>query len=737
MSTVEAVEEGSESLRTFEAVAGSHKRAGFWGLLTGVTTMALGLGATFYLSVRGAEAAGGGDQAKNTGMWIALAGALAALMLSIMSGRFARALVVAKAWPTRPARRLSRWVAGTALGAGLATGAAAMLAYSAAFAAANEQASAYRQQHLGALEVLVATALCVVTFFLIARTCELPALVDEDQRPDHSIAHKRAQLTVSAASVGVLLAVVLLCAYAFAWAGLAPLGVGLASAIVLYAILRPRTSNEEAENASLRGFGRVKAVVAFIAGGASFGLCYLAFVLGYERTNALVSEWKHKQVGTAEISIAAALGAAVVFLLLLGLRSDAHLEPERTLRVGRNKLWRALMSIAAMFAVVFVCIYGFTWSGLGPLFAGAFAALVLFVATRPSLRSLADDDAELDEELSQMARAEGRARRALVITLIAGLGFTALLFAGVHLLDLRISIFHIGAILVGGNLVGLFVHSRLKPKPELDMLEALPGAKDTGGLFDDSLAEAGTFQVRQQFKLSSLLLGAASRAQYDLISDDAWCGTANEKCGWFGRLFLGGRRSLDVEVQDLDKPAMKLSRPFVWWRNRAMVTEGNREIGTVQRKWSLFRRRYVVLDNRGKELYRLVSGYVLWWRDQFRILKTGQQVGEMRKLRLPWYRRLIRLSPVPLQDRFALTIPAEADLDERRLLLGSVFLADMTHYPTQKSLRVGALALMLLVLLFTQLTPPAPNEMADDSHAPAEVGQLDDDEVELDDSFEY
>jgi hypothetical protein len=51
------------------------------------------------------------------------------------------------------------------------------------------------------------------------------------------------------------------------------------------------------------------------------------------------------------------------------------------------------------------------------------------------------------------------------------------------------------------------------------------------------------------------------------------------------------------------------------------------------------------------------------------------------------------------QDQFSLVFPQGAPIDERKLLVGSVFLLDITHYPTQSTLRWGALAFLILALI--------------------------------------
>jgi hypothetical protein len=140
---------------------------------------------------------------------------------------------------------------------------------------------------------------------------------------------------------------------------------------------------------------------------------------------------------------------------------------------------------------------------------------------------------------------------------------------------------------------------------------------------------------------------------------------------------------------------MSVRRPFVWLSNRAIVAT-DREIGRIVGKWSL-RRSYAVLDAQGKERYRLLSGWL--FRSRFQVLENGRPVGELRRVRPPWYVRMFTPRWRREADKFRLSLPENASVDDRRLLLGALFLVDITHYPSGRTLRFGSLAVALLVIL--------------------------------------
>jgi hypothetical protein len=247
----------------------------------------------------------------------------------------------------------------------------------------------------------------------------------------------------------------------------------------------------------------------------------------------------------------------------------------------------------------------------------------------------------------------------------------------------------------------LFTNHLLGPKPEASRLASAV----TGGVFDDSIATTGSVSVRQKLTLASLLFGAMSKDQYEMIDGgQAFCGQAAETSGFFSRLFLGGRRPINVSVDDLGNEAMRVRRGFLWlpFFNRAEVHEGQRSLGRIEQRISPLRR-YVVRGPEGGERYELRSGLI--FRSKFKLLRGGQEVGELRRVREPWYIRLFTPS-WRQKDQFSLVFPQGSPLEDRKLLIGSVFLVDITPYPTQASFRWTALAILVLALL------PAPPEDA-------------------------
>jgi len=440
------------------------------------------------------------------------------------------------------------------------------------------------------------------------------------------------------------------------------------------------------------------------------------FSWSYERFNATAYEWNQQHVGRGEVVAAAVLGATLFYSTVLSYA--------RIVRPSR-------LVLAAGSAVVVLAISLFGVSlvieemSIIPLALGSVGAAIAFILVRPSTdeRMQKVDVAEVRDEVRAMRRAVRRNQLSLLGGLLAGAAVAAF---GWWLLDIAYEhlnrgasyydrsdpgLGHVIALLVAASLAGLMATRLLQRGVTTPDEEPLG---DTGGIFDETLATTGSLEVRQQITLASLLFGSASRAGYQLTDGGgAFCGTARERGSVLGRLLIGGRRPIHVEVDDLGRTALTIRRRF--WPsllfNHAQVMEGERDVGRVRQRWSL-RRRYRLQSSSGEEHYELVSGWIL--RGRFRIVRRGESVGELRRLRRPWYVRMFTHAWQE-PDRFALRFPADASVDERRLMTGALFLVDITHYPTQAWLRIGPLLVAAAIALTALVSSKAPDTHPDES----------------------
>ena len=431
------------------------------------------------------------------------------------------------------------------------------------------------------------------------------------------------------------------------------------------------------------------------------GLTLVTFQLEAREVSLLTFQYEVSRlptIGFFEGLMATGFGAAAAMFVARAGRPPAGAEE----RPSRDFVLRRLMSVGGGFVVMFGIAIGRLYFAdpetlveefnHGMLFVAAVAGGIVMFVTKPhsdTARALAAEraDAAGDEEVQDALREmrRGARRRAFVAIASAVAGLTTAV-VGIYLADLvsaelprdeQPGLKSFMFIMAVGVMVTLAVKKRLAPASDPDPAGVF-GGEPLGGLFDDTLATTSGLMVRQQHTLGGLLFGDAAGQKFELVDGGgAWCGTAREESSLWARLFFTARRPLTIAVEDLGETALRVTRPFVWLHEEASVKAGERTIGRIRRTWSPFRAVYRIVDSNNEEVFTLVSGWI--FKSRFRVRAGAEKVGELRRVRKPWYVRMFRSSLIPEQDRFALTFPPHAEMDARRLLVGALFLIDASH----------------------------------------------------------
>ena len=141
------------------------------------------------------------------------------------------------------------------------------------------------------------------------------------------------------------------------------------------------------------------------------------------------------------------------------------------------------------------------------------------------------------------------------------------------------------------------------------------------------------------------------------------------------RAFLKAARPFTMVISDpTGQRVISISRPFRPILSLLSVfDEAGQEVGMVKRRLSLFKRRYSIVDVQGNTVFEITGPVFHPWT--FNITKNGSAFGQILK---KWSGMATEM--ITDADTFALTINAECDANERRLLLGAVFLIDFVHF---------------------------------------------------------
>ena len=193
----------------------------------------------------------------------------------------------------------------------------------------------------------------------------------------------------------------------------------------------------------------------------------------------------------------------------------------------------------------------------------------------------------------------------------------------------------------------------------------------------ERLAVAQSLLVRQKKEMGEILTGFEQRNKY-LITDPAGSdlfAAVEEGGSVLARIFLRSLRPFRMLVVGLDsKPVLHLHRPFRWYFHELQIVDAHqRKIGTIQRRFSIARRIYTVLDQNRREQYRLYGPLLHPWT--FEIRQGDKVLGRIVK---KWTG--LTKETFTDADNFGVTFPAGANAATKALLLGAVLLIDFVHF---------------------------------------------------------
>lgn len=193
----------------------------------------------------------------------------------------------------------------------------------------------------------------------------------------------------------------------------------------------------------------------------------------------------------------------------------------------------------------------------------------------------------------------------------------------------------------------------------------------------EKLESVDTLVIRQQKEWSEILTGFEARNRYEILdASGQLLYLAAELAGSFWtRVVLKAIRPFTIHIMEPGGGrVLILDRTFRFYFHRMEILDPNgRPLGTIQRRFSILRRKYSVLDDLGMEIFQLYGPILHPWTFIIRI--GDRDVGKITK---KWSGLL--KEAFTKADNFGITFPAEMNLSRKSLLLGAVFLIDFVHF---------------------------------------------------------
>lgn len=193
----------------------------------------------------------------------------------------------------------------------------------------------------------------------------------------------------------------------------------------------------------------------------------------------------------------------------------------------------------------------------------------------------------------------------------------------------------------------------------------------------ERLSSISSLVVSQQKEWGEILTGFETKNRY-AISDESGSRlymAAEEAGSVLLRWFLKALRPFSIAVVTEDGTmVLRVKRPFRFYFHRAEVVDSKgQSLGVIERRFSVLRRIYSVLDSSGEEIFQLYGPLLHPWT--FQIRNDGVDYGKITK---KWSGLL--KEGFTDADNFGVMFPAEWNVKLKALFLGAVFLIDFVHF---------------------------------------------------------
>lgn len=141
------------------------------------------------------------------------------------------------------------------------------------------------------------------------------------------------------------------------------------------------------------------------------------------------------------------------------------------------------------------------------------------------------------------------------------------------------------------------------------------------------------------------------------------------------RMFLGHWRTFELQVFDTARrPVMRARHPFRWFFQRLeLETPDGGPLGVIQQRWGLFRRRFDLLDARGRLGLTIDASLFAPWT--FPILRAGASVACIEKR----WGGLLKEGFTDA-DTFRVTFTPGVSAAERGVLLAAAVFVDLQYF---------------------------------------------------------
>lgn len=206
-------------------------------------------------------------------------------------------------------------------------------------------------------------------------------------------------------------------------------------------------------------------------------------------------------------------------------------------------------------------------------------------------------------------------------------------------------------------------------------------------IFEKHLSECRLLHVQQVWEGFEIVLGFETRNKYKILDSEKRpvAFAAEQSKGLSSailRQLLGHWRTFKVTIFDENHQKIyDLNFPFRWFFKTLIVTDNQgRELGHLQERFAIFRKKFDVYDKNNKVVARINSSFFKFWTFEFK--RATRPIGKIQK---KWSGAVSELFTD--RDNFVVTYKDQSlETDTKALMLATCIMVDIIYFEKKGSL---------------------------------------------------
>ncbi len=193
--------------------------------------------------------------------------------------------------------------------------------------------------------------------------------------------------------------------------------------------------------------------------------------------------------------------------------------------------------------------------------------------------------------------------------------------------------------------------------------------------------------IRQVKEWGEILIGLEGKNKYEVLDESGQrVGFIHERGSgivqYLKRIFLKRHRPLIVDVFNKDsQKVLELRRPFYWFFSDLSIhlAQSGKKVGSVDQRFSFFRKKYSLNDSYDKEFATIDSGFFNFFNFEINSIE-GRKLGHIKK---KWGNLLKEFFTDA--DTFGVDLSRELEINDKAIVFSTSIIVDLDHFENNNS----------------------------------------------------